>query len=156
MSWDAWWVFTAVNVDEDEQDVFLGKTSASFWCLQTRSENEDVNRSNQRGCWRTPIRLLFWLFPSVSYSLWKECTNGLDDDVTPVIGSFCTHPSGLQKCHYLTTLKEAIQIKGRQAGRKTGGEINERGSSSTYRKGEMATEWRKAGNMPWCKQNHIC
>lgn len=60
------------------------------------------------------------LFPSVSYSRWKECTNGLHD-VIPVIGPFCTHPSGLQQRHYLTTLKEAMQLNEDKEGERWGG-----------------------------------
>lgn len=33
------------------------------WCLQTRSEHEDLKRSNKRGCWRTPIGVLFFTLP---------------------------------------------------------------------------------------------
>lgn len=67
-----WVVFDAVTVKEDEQDVFLEKKHQPhlgvtlenlYWCLQTRSESEHLKRSNKRGCWHTPIRLLFFTLP---------------------------------------------------------------------------------------------
>lgn len=87
-----------------------------YWCLQTRSESERLTKG---AVGVHPFARYSSLFPPVSYSLWKECTNGLDD-VTPVGGSFCTHPSGLQRRHYLPTFRETMQIKGRQGGRKMG------------------------------------